>query len=77
MEHSHYNRRDFPLFLLNHGNWDICANLSGYCAAVARSDRPGSRSSHFGDIGYTYCTIRNRNVKRRFAAAMRRAGVES
>ena len=56
--HPWYNRDAFPFFVVNHGNWDICANASGYCAAIPAHDAPaGCKASHFGDMAYVRATL--------------------
>lgn len=57
--HHHYNRENFPRFVINHGNWDICANAGGYCAAIptAAAAANGCKASHFGDAGYVRATL--------------------
>ena len=59
MTHPHYNRDNFPNFVVNHGNWDICADENGkYCAAIpAANASDGCKASHFGDIEYVRCTL--------------------
>ena len=57
--HPHYNRDRFPHFVCSHGNWDIYADDSGYCAAIptAKAADAGCLASHFGDVGYVRCTL--------------------
>jgi len=46
-EHAYYNKKNFPIFVLHHGNWDIYRNETFFCAAIAV--KVGCKSSHFGD----------------------------
>jgi hypothetical protein len=57
--HDHYNTDDFPEFVVNHGNWDIYANASGYCAAIptAAAAANGCKATHFGDMAYVRVTL--------------------
>ena len=75
VEDELYNREKFPLFIANHGSWDIYADTKGHCAAIARAKAraDGCRSSHFGDVGYTACTITDRNIALRARIAIARA----
>jgi hypothetical protein len=58
-EHSLYNRTHFPHFVCNNGNWDICADARGYCAAIPtpRAARDGCKASHFGDAAYVRAVL--------------------
>lgn len=71
--HSHYNRSNFPHFLALSGNWAICADQRGQCAAIAV--KPGARSSHFGPLEHAakaLATGRNaRAIARRWAVVRR------
>lgn len=57
--HPDYNRDNFPIFVCNHGNWDIYADAAGYCAAIPthRAAADGCRASHFGDHNYVKVTL--------------------
>ena len=59
MTHEYYNRAQFPRLIVNHGNWDICANAAGYCAAIptAEAEAKGCKASHFGDLAYVRHTL--------------------
>ena len=59
MRHHWYNRESFPHFVVNHGSWDICADASGYCAAIptAEAEARGCKASHFGDMAYVRATL--------------------
>ena len=61
MQHDYYNRANFPIFVVNHGNHDICANDVGYCAAIPtpEAEANGCRATHFGDMAYVRHTLRN------------------
>lgn len=61
MGHADYNRANFPRFIVNHGNWDICANAAGYCAAIPtpEAEARGCKATHFGDLGYVRATLRD------------------
>lgn len=50
-----YTVANFPHFVCNHGNWDIFASATGYCAAIptAQAAANGCQPSHFGDANYT------------------------
>ena len=58
--HDLWNRENFPRLILNHGNWDICADANGYCAAIPTPEAAagGCKASHFGDLGYVRATLR-------------------
>jgi hypothetical protein len=58
--HHTYNRDYYPVFVVNHGNWDICANAAGNCAAIptARAAADGCKATHFGDMAYVRLTLR-------------------
>jgi len=62
MSHDHYNRENFPRFVVNNGNWDICANAGSYCAAIPTDAgaAAGCKASHFGDLGYVRATLHKR-----------------
>ena len=57
--HEYYNREHFPRFIVNHGNWDICANETGHCAAIptAEAEAKGCLASNFGDLRYVAVTL--------------------
>ena len=59
MTHEYYNLRNFPIFVVNHGNWDIYANEAGYCAAIPTREMEarGCKASHFGDMDYVRVTL--------------------
>ena len=57
---EHYNTRNFPIFIANHGAWDIYANTAGddaYTAAIPVDPSDGHLPSHFGPIGYARLQI--------------------
>jgi hypothetical protein len=58
--HSHYNRINFPHFVVNNGNWDIYANDKGYCASIPtpEAETQGCNATHFGDAEYVRITLR-------------------
>jgi hypothetical protein len=60
-EHEYYNKRNFPRFIVNHGNWDIYANDRDYCAAIPTDEAAtqGCKASHFGDLAYVRATLAN------------------
>lgn len=53
-EHPHYNKTNFPFFVVTHGNWDIFRNEQGKCAAIPTAEgiAAGCQASHFGDMRY-------------------------
>ncbi len=57
--HAYYNRQNFPRFVCHHGNWDICANAAGYCAAIPTETgaADGCNATHFGDAAYLRATL--------------------
>jgi hypothetical protein len=57
--HNYYNRKNFPRLITNHGNWDICANADGYCAAIPTDAALaiGCKATHFGDARYVRATL--------------------
>lgn len=57
--HDYYNRDHFPRFIVNHGNWDICANESGYSAAIPtpQAEADGCKATHFGTLDYVRVTL--------------------
>lgn len=57
--HPHYNRDNFPIFVCNHGKWDIYRNEKGYCAAIPTMQAAidGYKASHFGDANYVRVTL--------------------
>jgi len=59
MQERYYTRQNFPTLVCHHGNWDICANASGYCAAIPTEAgaAAGCYASHFGDMSYVRMTI--------------------
>lgn len=59
MAHPDYNTTNFPIFICNHGNWDIYRNADGYCAAIPtqKAAANGCRASHFGDANYVRVTL--------------------
>lgn len=61
-QHQRYNRENFPRFIVNNGNWDICADASGYCAAIptAEAEAKGCLASHFGNLAYVRVTLATR-----------------
>ena len=63
-EHSHYNKKKFPHFICNHGNWDIYANERGDCAAIPTeaAKANGCEASHFGDIRYVWVTLGHKSL---------------
>lgn len=58
-DHPEYNRSKFPVFVCNHGQWDIYCNATGYCAAIPtpRAAANGCKASHFGDAAYVRATL--------------------
>jgi hypothetical protein len=56
---EHYTVENYPVFVCNHGNWDIYANSRGWCAAIptpqARAN--GCIATHFGDAQYVKSTL--------------------
>lgn len=58
-EHHTYNRASYPRFIVNHGNWDICADASGHCAAIPTPEAAakGCQASQFGDMAYVRATL--------------------
>lgn len=56
---DYYTTINFPRFICHHGNWDIYANASGYCAAIptAEAAANGCRATHFGDMNYVRATL--------------------
>jgi hypothetical protein len=63
--HDHYNRDHFPIFVINHGNWDIMADERGYCAAIPTESAAGigCKATHFGDMAYVRQTILNKRER--------------
>ena len=59
MARDHYSTDNFPVFIANHGNWDIYANYDGRCASIPTPEAAamGCLSSHFGDAGYVKTTL--------------------
>ena len=57
--HHCYNRDQFPHFIANHGNWNLYANDSGYCAAIPTPEAAanGCNATHFGDLAYVNATL--------------------
>ena len=56
--HEHYNHDNFPVFIVNHGNWDVYMNTRNHCAAIPAPDSsPGCKASYFGDLEYVRCTL--------------------
>lgn len=62
---SYYTRDNFPHLVCNHGNWDICANADGHCAAIPTPEmaKRGCVATHFGDINYTRSTLGREAVR--------------
>ena len=56
---SYYNTDNFPIFVANHGNWDIYANAKGHCASIPTPSASaiGCLPSHFGDADYVKVTL--------------------
>jgi hypothetical protein len=56
---SPYSVANFPHFVCHHGNWDIWANGSGYCASIptAHGAAIGCKATHFGDLAYVRATL--------------------
>ena len=54
-----YSVRLYPFFIVNHGNWDIYANKTGYCAAIPteKARAIGCLASHFGTAEYVRKTL--------------------
>jgi len=59
MRHDHYNTDKFPIFICNHGNWDLYRNAKGYCASIPTEAAAldGCKPSHFGDASYVRATL--------------------
>ncbi len=57
--HEYYNRDCFPTFIANHGNWDLCANDHGHCAAIPTPEAAagGCLATQFGDLAYVNATL--------------------
>lgn len=57
--HEYYNRDHYPVFLLNNGNWDICADANGRCASIPTESAAlnGCMATHFGDLRYVQVTL--------------------
>lgn len=57
--HPDYNKNNFPIFVCNHGNWDIYRNADGYCAAIPTpaKEADGCKATHFGDANYVRVTL--------------------
>lgn len=58
--HPHYNKQNYPLFVMNHGSWDIYVNAKGACAAIPTEEAAleGCSASHFGDMAYVRATLK-------------------
>ena len=54
-----YTKKMYPLFVANHGNWDIYCDLDGRCAAIptAAAKAGGCRASHYGDLNHVSMTM--------------------
>ncbi len=54
-----YNTKNFPIFICNHGNWDIYTNSRGRCAAIPTRTAAGigCKASQFGDRAYVKSTL--------------------
>jgi len=60
MPHPQYNKDNYPVFIVNNGNWDIYANRDRtYCAAIPTEEaaRNGCNATHFGDARYVRVTL--------------------
>lgn len=57
--HTDYNTTNYPVFVCNHGNWDIYRNDGGYCAAIPTiaAAAIGCKATHFGDRRYVAATL--------------------
>lgn len=57
--HTDYNTTNVPIFVCNHGNWNIYRNAKGYCAAIPTPAAlaNGCNATHFGDAKYVRATI--------------------
>lgn len=58
--HEFYNHENFPEFVTNDGNWDICMNPETQrCAAIptAKAVEGGCKATHFGDRKYVKITL--------------------
>ena len=57
--HHDYNRDNYPHFVVNHGNWDICADDHGHCAAIpsVSGQAAGCNATQFGDMAYVKVTL--------------------
>jgi hypothetical protein len=58
-EHDTYNRTNYPVFVVNHGNWDIMDDGAGHCAAIPTDEARanGCKATHFGDRKYVRATL--------------------
>lgn len=59
MEHSYYNRENFPHFVCHSGNWDIYRNDKGRCASIPTAEAAaiGCKATHFGDWEHVLKTL--------------------
>lgn len=48
---NEFSIKNYPIFVMAHGNWDIMRNYSGTCVAIpnAQGESVGASSSFFGD----------------------------
>ena len=56
---THYNTTNYPIFVCNHGHWDIYRNERGYCVCIPTPEgaAAGCKPSHFGDAEYVLATL--------------------
>lgn len=54
MEKTLFNRDNYPLFVCEHGHWDIWRNEAGECAAIpnVKGRLAGNEPSHFGTMDH-------------------------
>ena len=59
MRHEFYNRERFPHYVTTHGNFELWADASGYCASIPTEEAEaiGCKASHFGDRSYVRATL--------------------
>ena len=59
IEHPTYNRANYPVFVVNHGSWDIMEDGEGHCAAIPTPEAQanGCKATQFGDRKYVRVTL--------------------
>lgn len=69
--HDTYNRDNYPRLIVNHGNWDICADERGHCAAIPTpaAEANGCLATQFGTMAYVRVTLA-RELAEQGAAAL-------